>query len=97
MYLEGMGPRQSIASELMDTIRFGGIDRIKGTGYSKRKLDKGDGYVVSFGRGKQEFGAVIIRAPRNLEVKTSVNGSKSSAKFKSVYEVKRFLIRNFIM
>lgn len=97
MYLDGMGPRQSIAAEVLDTIRFGGLDRIKGTGYAKKKLDKGDGYVVSFGRDNQEFGAVIVRAPKNLEVRTSVNGSKSSQRFKSVYDVKRFLIRNFIM
>jgi len=97
-YLDGMGPRQSIASELLDTVRFGGIDRIKGAnGYAKKKLTVGDAYVVPFGTSKDSFGAILIRAPKNIEVKTSVNGSKSSQRFKSVYDVKRFLIRNFIM
>ena len=98
MYLDGMGPRQSMAAELLDTVRFGGIDRIKGAnGYAKKKLNIGDAYVLPFGTSKDSFGAVIIRAPKNIEVKTSVNGAKASSKFRNVYEVKQFLIRNFIM
>jgi hypothetical protein len=100
MFLEGMGPRQSIASEILDTVRFGGLDKIKATrmgpGYTKRKVDKGDAYVIPFGTSGDEFGAVLVRAPKNLEVKFSVNGKKFSQKFKSSYEVKRFLIRSFI-
>ena len=97
LYLEGMGPRQSIAAELLDTIRFGGIDLIKGaTGYAKKKLDKGDGYVLPFGRDKNEYGVIVIRTPKNIEVKTSINGAKNSQKFRSCHEVKNFLIRSFI-
>ena len=97
MYLEGMGPRQSISAELLDTIRFGGLDKIKGaTGYSKKVVDKGDAYVIPFGTSSKEFGAILVRTPKNIEVKTSVNGAKASSKFRNVYEVKRFLIRNFI-
>ena len=30
LYLDGMGPRQSMAVEILDTVRFGGLDKIKG-------------------------------------------------------------------
>ena len=98
MYLEGMGPRQSIAAELLDTVRFGGLDKIKGAnGYAKKRIANGDAYVLPFGTSKNEFGAVLIRSPKNIEVKTSVNGAKASSKFRNVYDVKQFLIRNFII
>ena len=97
-YLEGMGPRQSIAAELLDTVRFGGLDRIKGAnGYAKKTISNGDAYVIPFGTSSKEFGAILIRTPKNIEVKTSVNGAKASSKFRNLYEVKQFLIRNFIM
>lgn len=97
-YLDGMGPRQSIAAELLDTVRFGAIDKIKGaSGYAKKKLDKGDAYVLPFGRSKDEFGAIIIRSPKSIEVKFSVNGEKSSVIFKKVHDAKQFLIRKFIV
>lgn len=96
-YLEGMGPRQSIAAELLDTVRFGGLDRIKGaTGYTKKKIDNGDAYVIPFGVSGEEFGAILIKTPKNIEVKTCVKGAKASSKFRYVYEVKRFLIQNFV-
>jgi hypothetical protein len=98
MYLEGMGPRQSIAAELLDTIRFGGLDKIKSSGsYCKKMIDNTPVYMLSFGTSSEEFGAILIRTPKNIEVKTSVRGAKSSSKFRNSYEVKRFLIRNFIM
>lgn len=98
MYLEGMGPRQSIAAELLDTVRFGGLDRIKGAnGYAKKRISNGDAYVLPFGTSKDSFGAILIRTPKNIEVKTSVNGAKASSKFRNSYEVKQFLIRNFII
>jgi len=100
MFLEGMGPRQSIASELLDTVRFGGLDKIKATrigpGYQKKNVDKGDAYVIPFGTSGKEFGAILVRAPKNIEVRTCVNGIKSSKKFRTAYEVKQFLIRSFI-
>ena len=41
LYLDGMGPRQSMAVEILDTVRFGGLDKIKGAnGYSKKDLTK---------------------------------------------------------
>lgn len=99
MYFEGMGPRQSIASEILDTVRFGGLNKIKATnvGYTKKVVDKGDAYVIPFGVSSEEFGAVVVRAPKNIEVRTSVCGVKSSKRFRSSYEVKRFLIQTFIM
>lgn len=98
MYLEGMGPRQSIAAELLDTVRFGGLDKIKSAGsYSKKIVDNIPSYVVPFGSSSEEFGAIVIKTPKNIEVKTSVKGKKTSSKFRNSYEVKKFLIRNFIM
>jgi hypothetical protein len=100
MFLEGMGPRQSIASELLDTVRFGGLDKIKATrngpGYTKRQVDNGDAYVIPFGTSGKEFGAVLVRSPKSIEVRMSINGKKSSKKFKSCYETKRFLIQAFV-
>lgn len=62
LYLDGMGPRQSMAVEILDTVRFGGLDKIKGAnGYSKKRLDKGDAYVVPFGLSKK-----IIWCSRNF-------------------------------
>lgn len=100
MFLEGMGPRQSIASELLDTVRFGGLDKIKATrigrGYTKQKVDNGDAYVIPFGTSEKEFGVVLVRAPKLIEVRMAINGKKSSKKFKSAYETKRFLIQMFV-
>jgi hypothetical protein len=97
LYLDGMGPRQSIAVEVLDTIRFGALDKIKGAnGYAKKKLDRGDAYVIPFGLNKNCFGAVIVKSPKNMEVKFSINGKKQAVSFKKPYDVKRFLVRKFI-
>jgi hypothetical protein len=97
LYLEGMGPRQSMATEILDTVRFGALDRIKGAnGYSKQKLDKGDAYVIPFGLSKECFGAVLVKAPKNLEVQYKVNGKRFNKSFKYASEVKSFLVREFI-
>ena len=97
IFHEGMGPRQSIATEILETVRFGALDRIKGAnGYRKQKLDRGDGYVIPFGLSSQCFGAVIVKSPKNIEVKYAVNGKRSSVSFKKPYDAKRFLVRKFI-
>jgi len=97
MYLEGMGPRQSIASEVLDTIKFGALDLIKGAGsYSKKLIDKGDAYVIPFGTSKNFYGAVIVRNPKSIEVRYIVNQKKQSYFSKSCDDTKRFLVRNFI-
>jgi hypothetical protein len=99
-FLEGMGPRQSIACEILDTVRFGGLDKIKaarsGPGYTKRQVANGDAYVIPFGTSPQEFGAVLVRNPKLIEVLTSVKGKKSSRKFKSSYDVKRYMVQRFV-
>lgn len=99
-YLDGMGPRQSIASEILDTVRFGGLDKIKAArtdrGYQKRQVDNGDAYVIPFGLSGKQFGAVLVRSPKVIEVRTCINDKKSSQKFRSAYEAKLFLIRSFV-
>jgi hypothetical protein len=97
IFHDGMGPRQSIAAEVLDTVMFGGLNRIRGAGsYAKKKLDRGDGYVIPFGFSSECFGAVIVKSPKNIEVKYAVNGKRSSVSFKKTYDVKRFLVRKFV-
>lgn len=97
LYLEGMGPRQSIATEILDTIRFGGLDKIKGaTGYRKQKLDRGDAYVIPFGKSKDLYGVVVIHTPKNIEVAYKVNGQNRIQKLRYASEVKRMLVQRFI-
>jgi hypothetical protein len=96
-FLEGMGPRQSMAVEILDTIRFGALDRIKGAnGYRKQKLDKGDAYVIPFGLSKDCYGAVLVKAPKNLEVQYMMKGKRFNQSFKYASEVKSFLVKKFI-
>lgn len=96
-FLEGMGPRQSMAVEILDTVRFGALDKIKGAnGYRKQKLDKGDAYVIPFGLSKDCYGAVLVKAPKNLEVQYIVNGKRFKQSFKYSDEVKKFLIKKFM-
>jgi hypothetical protein len=97
MYIDGMGPRQSMAVEILDTVRFGGLDKIKGAnGYSKKRLDKGDAYVVPFGLSKNLYGAVVISDPKRLYITYKVNGVAETVRMKYAWEVKRFLVRRFI-
>ena len=97
LYIEGMGPRQSIATEVLDTVRFGGLDKIKGAnGYRKQKVDRGDAYVIPFGVSKNLFGAVIIKTPKNIDVVYRVNGLQRVQNLRYAEEVKRFLVKRFI-
>lgn len=97
MYIEGMGPRQSIAVEVLDTIRFGALDKIKGAnGYSKKELDTGDAYVVPFGLSKNIFGAVVVCAPKRIYITYRLNGKDKTVRMTNAWEVKRFLVKEFI-
>ena len=99
LYLENMGPRQSIASEILDTIRFGDLDRIKSAGtYVKKKLDaSSDAYVLHFGRSKDFYGAVLVHKPNSIEVKLVNAGRKKSMKFKRLTEVKQYFCKSLIL
>lgn len=97
IYLDGMGPRQSIAVEILDTVRFGGLDKIKGAdGYRKQKLDRGDAYVIPFGVSKECYGAVFIKSPKNIDVAYRINGQQRVQNLRYAEEVKRFLVKRFI-
>ena len=97
LYLDGMGPRQSMAVEILDTVRFGGLDKIKGAnGYAKKKLDKGDAYVIPFGLSKKLFGAVVISAPKRLYITYRLNRKEKTVRMTNAWEVKRFLVKQFI-
>jgi len=97
MYTDGMGPRQSMAVEILDTVRFGGLDKIKGAnGYAKKKLDNGDAYVIPFGLDKNIFGAVVISAPKRLYITYRINKKEKTVRMTNAWEVKRFLVKQFI-
>lgn len=97
IYLDGMGPRQSMAVEILDTVRFGGLDKIKGAnGYRKQKLDRGDAYVIPFGVSKKLYGAVFIKSPKNIDVVYRVDGQQRVQNLRYCEEVKRFLVKRFI-
>ena len=97
LYLDGMGPRQSMAVEILDTVRFGGLDKIKGAnGYSKKKLATGDAYVIPFGLSKKLFGAVVISAPKRLYITYRLNRKEKTVRMTNAWEVKRFLVKEFI-
>ena len=97
MYIDGMGPRQSMAVEILDTVRFGGLDKIKGAnGYSKKKLATGDAYVIPFGLSKKLFGAVVISAPKRLYITYRLNKKEKTVRMTNAWEVKRFLVNRFI-
>lgn len=98
LFLDGMGPRQSIVHELMDTLYFGNLDRIKNVeSYKKVKTAKDkDAYMVPFARGKDCFGAIMVHSPRRIEVFYNMKGRKIKAKCPSLYETKRFMVKTFV-
>jgi hypothetical protein len=97
MYIDGMGPRQSMAVEILDTVRFGGLDKIKGAnGYRKQKLDKSDGYVIPFGLNKNCYGVVVVSAPKRLYITYRLNSKEKTVRMTNAWEVKRFLVKQFI-
>ena len=95
---EGMGPRQSMVHELMDTLYFGNLDRIKGVkAYRKVKTaEDRDAYMVPFARDKECFGAIMVHSPRRIEVFYNMKGRKIKAKCPSLYETKRFMVKTFV-
>jgi len=97
MYIDGMGPRQSMAVEILDTVRFGGLDKIKGAnGYRKQKLDKSDGYVIPFGLNKNCYGVVVVSAPKRLYITYRLNSKEKTVRMTNAWEVKRFLVKQFM-
>lgn len=97
IFHEGMGPRQSIAHELLDTLFFGNLDRHTGTRYRKVNTVPGkDAYMIPFARSKACFGAIMVHSPSRIEVFYNVKGEKAKAVCKSLYDTKRFMIRNFL-
>jgi hypothetical protein len=86
-----------MAVEILDTVRFGGLDKIKGAnGYAKKKLDNGDAYVIPFGLDKNIFGAVVISAPKRLYITYRINKKEKTVRMTNAWEVKRFLVKQFI-
>lgn len=96
MFLDGMGERESIASELSETVFFGDLRNVKMTPYSKMEKNGESFYIVPFNRGKQTLGFIKIETPRRIVFHYKHNGKYAEQKCKSLYEAKTFLIRSFV-
>jgi hypothetical protein len=96
-FKSGMGPRESIASELLDTIRFGALDKINGAGvYYKRKFEGSDAYVVPFGQNKYFYGAVIIYSPNKINIRYKLNDEAHNMNVRNLHEAKTYIVKRFI-
>lgn len=95
---EGMSPRQSMVHELLDTLHFGNLDRLKG-GLSYKKVktaENQDAYMVPFAKDKNCFGAILVHSLRRIEVFYNVKGRKSKEKCPSLYDTKKFMVKAFL-
>lgn len=98
MYIDGMGPRESIASELQDTIRFGGIAKIRAAskGYSKMSKGMKSYYMLPFGTSKNLYGYVQIDTPTSIAIHYRVDGLYKTKRTRNVHDAKRFMVQEFI-
>jgi len=101
LFSEGMGPRESIAVMLKDTVFFGDIDRIKeshkGKGYRKMTNKAGKSfYMLPFGRSANCYGFVAIENVKSIVMHYRKNGTYLHKKLNNVTEARRFLIKEFI-
>lgn len=98
MYIEGMGPRESIAHELQDTVRFGGIAKIRSAakGYSKVTKGMQSYYMLPFGTSDKFYGYVQIDSPTSIAFHYRVNGLYKTKRTRNVYDAKRFMVQEFI-
>jgi hypothetical protein len=93
----GMGLRESIASELLDTIRFGSLDKINGAGtYYKRRFEDKDAYVVPFGQNKYFYGAVVIYSAGKINIRYKLNNEAQNVNVRNLSEAKEYIVKRFI-
>ena len=93
-FRDGMGERESIASELSETIFFSDLKRIDASEKPYRRIQTAQEsfYFVPFGRSSDTLGFAKVVTPRNIVIEY---GAKQK-KVKNVYEAKKFLIQTFV-
>lgn len=96
MFLDGMGERESIASELSDTVFFSDLRNVKMPPFSRMEKNGTSFYLVPFNRGKQTLGFAKIETPRRIVFHYKHNGKYSEHKCKTLHEAKAYLIKTFV-
>jgi hypothetical protein len=98
-FRNGMGERESIASELSETVLFGDLKRIKAaqTPYKRIQTAQESFYFVPFGRSSELFGFVKVVSPKNIVIRYRVSEKTKQKKVGNLYEAKRFLVQNFVV
>lgn len=98
LFLDGMGPRESIACQLQDTVRFGYLDRIKAaqSNYTKTSREGKSFYMVPFGRSAKSYGFVAVESPNKIVFHYMKNGKKTMRNTKNLSEAKWFMIAEFV-
>lgn len=98
LFLDSMGPRESIACQLQDTVRFGDLDRIKATRkkYSKISREGKTFYMVPFGRSAESYGFVAIESPKKIVFHYMKNGKKILRNTRNLSEAKWFMVAEFV-
>lgn len=98
LFLEGMGPRESIACQLQDTVRFGDLDRIKAarSNYTKTSRQGKSFYMVPFGRSAKNYGFVAVESPNKIVFHYVKNGKKVVRNTRNLDEAKWFMVAEFV-
>lgn len=98
-FRNGMGERESIASELSETILFSDLRRFDASEkpYKRVQTAQESFYSVPFGRSSLSCGSVKVVSPRNIVIEYRISEKTIQKKVKNVYEAKTFLIRTFVV
>jgi len=97
-FLDGMGPRESIACQLQDTVRFGGLDTINAAkkNYSKIVREGKSFYIVPFGQSSKMYGFVAVESPTKIVFHYVKNGKKLKRNTRYLSEAKWFMVDEFV-
>lgn len=96
MFLAGMGERESIASELSETVFFSDLRNVKMSPYSRIEKNGESSYVVPFNRGRSLLGFARVETPKRIVFHYKDGGKYKEQKFKSLHEAKSFIVRTFV-
>lgn len=98
LFLEGMGPRESIASQLQDTVIFGDLSRIKSAqkNYMKTSRQGKSFYMVPFGRSAKSYGFVAVESPTKIVFHYVKNGKKCVRNTRNLDEARWFMTAEFV-
>lgn len=89
-------PREQVALDLLDVVKFGGMDEVYGANIDKQTDAKGKSYwSVTFCKARVLDGVIKIYSPRFIMVKWQTAfrdlPSKGQQIFKSDWDAKQFL------